>query len=58
MPEGHVEFEFFTIIFVGSLLAYENKYYLQVYIDNFTYKIVDTQMIDYLDDSLFESDKN
>ena len=29
-----VEFESFTIIPTDSLLAYENKYYLQVYLDN------------------------
>ena len=30
--------------------------YLQVYLDNFTYIIVEKEMTDYLDDNLFESD--
>ena len=35
-------------------LVYENKYYLEVYLDNFDYKIVNTEMLDYLGDNLFE----
>ena len=30
----------------------------QVYLDNCAYKIVDSQMIDYLDDNLFETDED
>ena len=45
MPE-YIECES-SVISIGSLLVYKNKYYLQVYLDN--YKI-----IDYLDDNLFE----
>ena len=45
MPE-YIECES-SVICIGSLLVYKNKYYLQVYLDN--YKI-----IDYLDDNLFE----
>ena len=41
VPEDGVECKSFTIIFVDSLLVYENKYYLQVYLDNCAYKIVD-----------------
>ena len=37
-----------------SLLVYENEYYLQVYLDNCAYKIVNKQMIDYLDENVFE----
>ena len=37
-----------------SLLVYENKYYLQVYLDNCTYKIVTKQMTDDLDENAFE----
>ena len=43
------------------ILFYESKYYLvlqQVYLDNCAYKIVDKQMIDYLNDHLFDSDEN
>ena len=34
-----VECESFTIIPTDSLLAYEKKYYLQVYLDNSAYKL-------------------
>ena len=48
MPEDGIEYESFTIISVHSLLVY--KYYLQVYLDNFAYKIVNSQMVDYCGD--------
>ena len=51
MPEDGIECESFIVI-------YKSKYYLQVYLDNCTYKIVDKQMIDYLDDSLLKADEN
>ena len=44
--EDGVECEYFTIISINSLLVYENKYYLQVYLDGCAYKIVDKHMID------------
>ena len=44
----------FTVISFDSLLVYESKYYLQVYVDNCTYKTVDKQNIDYFGDCLFE----
>ena len=44
---------FFTIISIGSLLVYENKY-----LDNCAYEIVDNQMTDYLDDNLFKPNKD
>ena len=37
VPEFDIECETFTVISVDSLLVYENKYYLQVYLDNCTY---------------------
>ena len=52
MPENDVECESFTVISIDSLLLYENKYYLQVYLDNCVYKIVHKQMTDYLDENL------
>ena len=58
MPEDVVEYKSFTIISIDSLLVYESKYYLQVYFGNCAHKIVSTEMIDYLDDNLFESDEN
>ena len=39
VPENDMECECFTVISIDSLLVYENKYYLQVYLDNCTYKI-------------------
>ena len=56
VPEDGVECESFAIIYIDSLLVYENKYYLQVYLDSCTYKIVNTEMTDYLDDNIFETD--
>ena len=50
-----VEWESFTIISIDSLLVYENKYNLQVYLDICACKIVDKEMIDYLHGNLFES---
>ena len=34
VPEDDIECEFFTVISIDSLLVYENKYYLQVCLDN------------------------
>ena len=39
VPENDIQCESFTVISIDSLLIYENKCYLQVYLDNFTYKI-------------------
>ena len=49
-----MECESCTIISIDSLLVYKDKYYLQVYLDNCPYKIVDKQIADYLNDNLFE----
>ena len=54
VPEDDTECEFFTVISIDSLLKYKNKYYLQVYLDKICLEIVNKQMIDYLDDNLFE----
>ena len=54
VPEYDIKFESFTSICVGSLLVYDEKYYLQVLLDNCAYKIVNKQMTDYLDENLFE----
>ena len=56
VPEYGVECVSFTIISIDSLLVYESKYYLQAYLNNCAYKIVNKEMVDYLDDNLFESD--
>ena len=42
--EDDIECKLFTVI--ESLLCYESKYCLQLYLENSAYKIVDTQMID------------
>ena len=52
-----------TLIFLVSMCLkmcqnYENKYYLQVYLDNCAYKTVNMQSINYTDDNIFESDEN
>ena len=52
VPEDGVECESFTIISIDSVLVYENKYYLQVYSDNYAYKIENTEMVYYLDDNI------
>ena len=58
VPENGVEYESFTNISIDSLHVDEKKYYLQLYFDNGAYKIVDKQMIDYLDGNLFETDED
>ena len=40
VPEDDIECESFTVIFIDSLLVYKNKYYLQVHLDSYVYKIV------------------
>ena len=54
MPEDDVECESFTVISIDSLLVYNRKCYLQVFLDNCSYKIVTKQITDYLDENLFE----
>ena len=53
VPEDDTECESFTVISIESWLVCENKYHLQVYLDNCTYKIANKKMPDYLDDNLF-----
>ena len=55
MSEDDIEYEPFTVISIDSLLVYENKYYLQVYLDC-PYKTANKQLTDYLDDNLFKTD--
>ena len=42
VPEDEIECESFTVISIDSLLVYENKYYLQIYLDKY-YKIIKLQ---------------
>ena len=55
VPDDGVKCKFFIVISNDSLLAFDNKHW---YLDNCTYKIVDNQMIDDLDDVIFETDKD
>ena len=55
MPKDGAECESSTIISIDALLVYERKCYLQVYLNNCVYKIVNTQMVDYVDDNILES---
>ena len=54
IPEADLECKFFRIMYIDSLLVCENKYYLEVYLDNCAYKIVNKQMTDYLDETFLE----
>ena len=54
MPEDDVECKPFTVISIDFLLVYRKKLYLQVYLDNCAYKIIKKQMIDDLDENIFE----
>ena len=55
VPEDDIEYDSFTVISIDSVLLYDNKYCLQVYLDNCAYKIVNKQMTDYLDENVFEN---
>ena len=52
--EDDIECESFTVISIDSLLVYDNKYYLQVYLDNCVDKTINKQVRDYLDENVFE----
>ena len=54
MPKDAIECESFTVISIECLLVYRNKYYLQIYLDNCTHKIVNKKMTNHLDKNLIE----
>ena len=56
MPEYKIQCKAFTVISIHYLLVYENKYYLQVYLDNFTDKTPKKPITYYFDDNLFDTD--
>ena len=58
VPEYIVEYKSLAIISINSWPVYEEKYHLQVYFDNCAYKIVNKQMLDYLDGNLFKTYKD
>ena len=55
LPKHDIEYESFTVISIDSLLVCNEKYYLQVFLNNCAYKIVNKQMTDYLE-NLFDSE--
>ena len=57
MPGDEIEWES-TVIAIDFLVACRNKYYLQVYLDNWAYKIIDKQMPHYLDNNRFETNED
>ena len=40
VPKDDIESKSFEVICIDSLLVYENKYYLQVYLDNCANEII------------------
>ena len=58
VPGDGVECESFTIISIDSLLVYGEKHYPQVYLVTCSYRILNTKMIDHLNDNHFKSDKS
>ena len=52
VPEGDIECKSFTVVSIDSLLLFDKKYYLQVYLRNC--QIVNEQMKDYLDENAFK----
>ena len=56
--EDDTECKSFTFASVDYLLVYDKKIYLLVYLDNCASKIVEKQIIDYLDDNLFATNED
>ena len=54
VSEDNIKCESFTVISIDSLLVYDKKYYLQVYLDDCADKNVNKQMADCLDKNRFE----
>ena len=54
VPQDGIECKSFTVMSIDSLLVYENRFYLQVYLDNCGYKTAKDQMTDYPDENYFE----
>ena len=55
VPKDYIECESFRVISIDSLLLYQHKCYLQVYLDTCTYIIANKQITGYLDDNLFKT---
>ena len=58
IAENDTKSKSFAVFSINCLLAYENIYYLQVYLDSCAYKIIKKGRINCLDDNLFETDEN
>ena len=54
MCNVNIECQSFAVVSIDSLLVHKNKSYLQVYLNNCAYKIVNRKMIDYLYEIVFE----
>ena len=54
MPKLDAGYESFAIISIDSLLVYNSKYNLQIYLDNCAHKLGNKQIANYPDDNLFE----
>ena len=54
VSEDDIEWKSIAVLSSDSLLVYENKDYLQVYLDKCAYKIAGKQMTDHLYDNLFD----
>ena len=54
LPKDDIECESFIGICIDFLLVYDKDYYLELYLDNFAYKVVNKQMTDYLGENLFK----
>ena len=52
VPEDDIEWKSCTAASIHTLLLYDSKYYLQLYLDNCAYKIVSKEMTDCLDKNL------
>ena len=48
LPEDSAQYESITIIHIASLVVSKSKYYLQEYLDNYVYKNLNTQMINFI----------
>ena len=55
MPEGDIKWESFTVISIDSLLVFNEKYQLQVFLDNCASRIINKQMTDFLVENLFDN---
>ena len=54
VSEDDIECESFIVNSIDFLLVYDKKYYLQVYLHNYPYKIVKKHITDYLGENLFD----